>query len=89
MITVSVLKKLDVIPRSVTETLNIRDVTSAIAGRKQLKHRSRLYDLPRSEDERNINDYNPVLLAAWEGNIRKYGYTIYWREVVTAYLVHY
>ncbi|XP_067206958.1 uncharacterized protein [Linepithema humile] len=56
-------------PRPVTETLSIRDVTTAIAGRKQLKHRSRLYDLPRTEDESNINDYNPVLLTAWEGNM--------------------
>lgn len=56
-------------PRPVTETLNIRDVASSIAGRKQLKHRSRLYDLPRINEEININDYNPILLTAWEGNM--------------------
>ncbi|XP_067209109.1 uncharacterized protein [Linepithema humile] len=56
-------------PRPVTESLHIRDITSAIAGRKQLKHKSRLYDLPRTEDEKDINDYNPVLLTAWEGNM--------------------
>ena len=35
----------------------------------QLKHRSKLYDLPRTESEININDYNPALLTAWEGNM--------------------
>jgi len=55
-------------PRPVTETLNVRDVATSIAGRKQLKHKSRLYDLPRRNNEVNINDYNPVLLTAWEGN---------------------
>ncbi|XP_026830504.1 uncharacterized protein LOC113563289 [Ooceraea biroi] len=56
-------------PRPVTETLNIRDVPTAIAGRKQLKHKSRLYDLPRTNNEVDINDYNPAILTAWEGNM--------------------
>lgn len=49
-------------PRPVTKTLIMRDVVSSIAGRKQLKHRSRLYDLPRTDNEICINDNNPVLL---------------------------
>ncbi|EZA57993.1 hypothetical protein X777_02001 [Ooceraea biroi] len=56
-------------PRPVTKTLIIRDVVSSIAGRKQLRHRSRLYNLPREEDETDINDFNPILLIAWEGNM--------------------
>src|SRR5580765_2088899 len=57
-------------PRPVTETLNMRDVATSIAGRKHLKHKSRLYDLPRTDNEVNINDnYNPVLFTAWEGNM--------------------
>ncbi|KAL6433602.1 hypothetical protein ACFW04_006589 [Cataglyphis niger] len=56
-------------PRPVTETLNMRDVATSIASRKQLKHKSRLYDLPRTDNEVNINDYNPVLLTAWEDNM--------------------
>jgi len=51
--------------RPITETLNVRDV----AGRRQLKHKSRLYDLPRRDNEVIINDYNPVLLTAWVGNM--------------------
>jgi len=49
--------------------LIMRDVISSIAGRKQLKQRSRLYDLPRTDMEIDINDYNPILLIAWEGNM--------------------
>ncbi|XP_070528970.1 uncharacterized protein [Cardiocondyla obscurior] len=56
-------------PRPVTKILYMRNVATAIAGRKQLKHKSRLYDLPRTKDEVDINDYNPVLLTAWEGNM--------------------
>ncbi|XP_011858793.1 PREDICTED: uncharacterized protein LOC105556322 [Vollenhovia emeryi] len=56
-------------PRAVTDTLVMRDVVSSIAGRKQLRHKSRLYDLPRTDVEANINDYNPILLTAWEGNM--------------------
>ncbi|XP_070517894.1 uncharacterized protein [Cardiocondyla obscurior] len=56
-------------PRPVTKILYMRNVATAIAGRKQLKHKSRLYDLPRTKDEVDINDYNPVLLTAWERNM--------------------
>jgi len=47
----------------------MRDVVSSIADRKQLKHKSYLYDLSRIDTEIDINDYNPVLLIAWEGNM--------------------
>ena len=50
-------------PRPVTENLAMRDVATSIAGRKQLKHKSRLYDLPQTNNEVNINDYNPAILA--------------------------
>jgi len=54
-------------PRPVTETFVMRDVNS-IAGRKQLKHKRRLYDLPRTDIEIDINDY-PILLTAWKENM--------------------
>ena len=47
----------------------MRDVATSIAGRKQLRSRSRLYDLPRDKQEVNIIDYNPIVLTAWEGNM--------------------
>jgi len=48
----------------------MRDVVSSIAGKKQLKHKSRLYNFPRTHTETGINDYNPILLTAEEGNIQ-------------------
>lgn len=56
-------------PRPVTESVTIRDVAVSIANRKQLKAQGRLYDLTRSHEEMFINDYNPVILTAWEGNM--------------------
>lgn len=56
-------------PRPNTDHLLIRDVAVSIAGRKRLRHKSRLYDLPRTQLELNINDYNPTVLMAWEGNM--------------------
>jgi len=54
---------------SVTETFVVRDIVSSIADRKQLKHKSRLYDFLRTDIEIGINDYNPILLIAWEENM--------------------
>ena len=34
-----------------------------------MKHKSKLYDLPQTDDEQNINDYNCIILTAWEGNM--------------------
>ncbi|KAL6419330.1 hypothetical protein ACFW04_013914 [Cataglyphis niger] len=45
------------------------DVATSIAGRKQLKHKTKFYDLPRTDNEVNINDYNLVFLTAWEDNM--------------------
>jgi len=55
--------------RPVTETFVMRNVVNSIAGRKQLKHKNRLYDLSRTDTEISINDYNPILLTAWEENM--------------------
>jgi len=55
-------------PRPVKEMM-IKDVVSLIASRKQLKHKSRLYDLSRTNIEANINDYNPIFLIAWKRNM--------------------
>ncbi|XP_067205359.1 uncharacterized protein [Linepithema humile] len=56
-------------PRSVTTNFVLRDVVTSIVGRKNLRSRSRLYDLPRKKSERFINDYNPAIKLAWEGNM--------------------
>jgi len=52
-----------------TNTLILRDVVSSITGRKQLKYKNKLYDLPRTDAEQNINDYNRIIFTVWEGNM--------------------
>ncbi len=56
-------------PRRETKELTIRSVASSIHGRRNLRSNSRLYDLPRKENENCINDYNAAILLAWEGNM--------------------
>ncbi|CAK1598254.1 unnamed protein product [Parnassius mnemosyne] len=56
-------------PRPITDNFVLRDAATSIAGRRKLKSKSRLYDLPRTDKEANINDYNPALLSVWEGNM--------------------
>ncbi len=50
-------------PRRVTESFQLNSVQEALKSRKRTTGKiTRLYDLPRRECERNINDYNPLLL---------------------------
>ena len=56
-------------PRPTRDTMHLRSVVESVAGRKTLRENSRLYDLPRQHNERMINDYNPAVLLAWEGNM--------------------
>ena len=56
-------------PRPERDSVCLRSVVEAVAGRKALKANSRLYDLPRTARERMINDYNPAVLLVWEGNM--------------------
>ena len=56
-------------PRPVKDSFTLRTVVEAIAGRKALRANSRLYDLPRQHNERMIDDYNPAILLAWQGNM--------------------
>ena len=55
--------------RPETDKLITRDIITSVAGRKTFKKKSRFYDLPRTKEEGNINDYNPIILTAWEGNM--------------------
>jgi len=64
----------------------MRHVVSLIAGRKQLKHKSKLYDFPWADTEIGINDYNLILLTAWEGSME---YTLYWWKIIFTYIVYY
>lgn len=55
--------------RPVSTNFLLRDLATSIYGRRQLKLKSRLYDLPRTPEEIDINDYNPAILMAWQGNM--------------------
>lgn len=56
-------------PRTISDKFVLGDATTSIAGRRNLKSKSRLYDLPRTDKEANSNDDNPSLLSIWEGNM--------------------
>lgn len=46
----------------------IKDASGSIAARKTLNPNSRLYNLIRKKEWEMINDYNPTILLAWNGN---------------------
>lgn len=56
-------------PRPVSDTLTIRDTAESVAARKALCPNKRLYNLVRKKESEMINDYNPAVLLAWNGNI--------------------
>ena len=56
-------------PRPKSKKFVLNDVLSSVVARKAKKMRKRLYDLPRSEDERKVNDYNAILSFLWRGNM--------------------
>jgi len=55
--------------RPVTKKFVLRKVQASVVGRRKLKAKSRLYDLPRKESEVNINDYVPIFMLLWNGNM--------------------
>ena len=55
-------------PRGERQKFVLNDVAKSIAARKT-PNKIRLYDLPRTKDEVDINDYNPVLLSVARSNI--------------------
>eukprot|EP00116_Pleurobrachia_bachei_P000345 sb/3460607/ len=56
-------------PHHPIDCLLLRDVLTSIVGRATHKFKKRLYDLPRTTEERYINAYNPILLLLWGGNM--------------------
>lgn len=55
--------------RPISSTFVMRNVATSIHGRRKLKLKSRLYDLHRTAEEIDINDYNPAIMMAWQGNM--------------------
>jgi hypothetical protein len=56
-------------PRKVTATTMVNDVASSVGNRTRGNTSKRLYDIQRANDERFINDYNPVILLAHQANM--------------------
>ncbi|CAG4957552.1 unnamed protein product [Parnassius apollo] len=56
-------------PRTVMDSLIIRDIFQTLAARKTLSSNNRLNNIVRSKESDMINDYNPALLLASNGNI--------------------
>ena len=56
-------------PRPKSKKFILHDVLSSVIGRKTKQMKQRLYDLPRTEEERRINDYSPILSFLWKGNM--------------------
>jgi len=50
-------------PRQVCENPKLKSV------QESLKYRRQIYELPRSDSEVRVNDYNPLLLMLWKANI--------------------
>lgn len=55
--------------RPVMEEFVLRNVQTFIVRRRNLKAKFRLYDLPYKSTESNINDYVPILVMLWNGNM--------------------
>ena len=56
-------------PRIETTKFILHDVVDSIVGRKSSMLKKRLYNLPRNDKEVMINEYNPILLILWRGNM--------------------
>eukprot|EP00116_Pleurobrachia_bachei_P000239 sb/3460501/ len=56
-------------PLQGSSKFHLRDVMSSLVGRFRRKFKKRLYDLPRTREERNINAYNPACSLLWGGNM--------------------
>ena len=56
-------------PRSPCLKPVLHGVASSIASHKTGSYKKRLYELQRKENEKCINDYNPILLYLWKGNV--------------------
>ena len=56
-------------PRPIRAELHLNDVVDCMAVAKNHQPRKRLYHLQRCDGEQRINDYNPALLLANQGNV--------------------
>ena len=56
-------------PRNCTQKPVLHSVLSSIVSQQSRSYQRRLYELERKQCETRINDYSPILLYLWKGNI--------------------
>jgi hypothetical protein len=56
-------------PRPERDEIQFNNVMKTNAKRSRGNAKARLYELPRTQFERTINDYNPLILLLWGGNV--------------------
>ena len=56
-------------PRAACLKPVLHGVASSIASHKTGSYMKRLYELQRNHNEKCVNDYNPILLYLWQGNV--------------------
>ena len=56
-------------PRAACLKPVLHGVASSIASHKTGSYKKRLYELQRNHNEKCVNDYNPILLYLWQGNV--------------------
>ena len=56
-------------PRAACLNPVLHGVASSIASHKTGSYMKRLYELQRNHNEKCVNDYNPILLYLWQGNV--------------------
>ena len=56
-------------PREVRTRSILHSVEMSFASRKDKSYKKRLYELTRNVYETKVNDYNPVIIKLWKGNM--------------------
>ncbi len=56
-------------PRKCTQKPVLHSVLSSIVSQQSRSYQRRLYELERKQSESRINDYSPILLYLWGGNV--------------------
>ena len=56
-------------PRKCTQKPVLHSVLSSIVSQQSRSYQRRLYELARRQSETRINDYSPILLYLWKGNV--------------------
>ena len=77
-------------PKDTSEHYELNDFNESVKSRRNSKKKVKnMYNLPRKENERTVNPYNPALLSEWQANmdiqyIGEHSYVL--NQYVTSYM---